>query len=283
MSTFYSILYAQLNAATHERLTIGMVMVSEETGLAIADYSRRKLKIVTELNGAAASRNLKWALTGFLKAQQQLTAERDDLALFKEKRFHRSVFTERYLKYLSSYQNNLLIVDPPRKISLPATEETFNKLYMRNVDATGRWKAERVRQERRFAEIKSREDIRDHFRIDVTIDRDVAPSIRIPVRVDLAGRNELLTVAKFVDTDRPTRFTNQDAHAFNSLLIDTPEAKHWLVSSEPNKVTSPEHHYAWKNLYEAFRGYYLDLKDVEEIEQYAEAHHVEPLTAPSEE
>lgn len=280
MSTFYSILHAQLNPATHERLTIGMVMVSEDSGIALADYSRRKLKVVTELNGAAASRNLKWALNGFLKEQEQFAGE---LGLFQKERFQQSVFAERYLSYLSNYQNNLLLVDAPRRISLPATEKTFNLLYVRNVDAAGRWKAERVRQERRFTEIKSREDIREHFRIDVTIDRDVAPKIRIPVKVDLAGQNDLLTVAKFVDTDRPTRFTNQDAHAFNSLLNDTPEAKHWLVSSEPYKITQPEKHYAWKNLYDAFKGYYLDLSEVEEIERYAELHHVEPLTVSSRE
>ena len=58
MGTFYSLLYAQLNPATHERLTIGMVMVSEASGFVMADHSRRKLSIVTELNGPNAGRNL---------------------------------------------------------------------------------------------------------------------------------------------------------------------------------------------------------------------------------
>ena len=127
MGTFYSLLYAQLNPATQERLTIGLLLACENSGVVLVDYSRRKLRIVTELNGPKAAQNLEWVLNGLRKASEECVPS--------------SVFTEQYLKYLSAYQNNLLLVDAPRQISLPATEETFDLLYARNVDGAGRWKA----------------------------------------------------------------------------------------------------------------------------------------------
>lgn len=128
MGTFYSLLYVQLNPATQERLTVGMLLVCEKSGVILFDYSRRKLRIVTELNGPNAGRNLEWVLKGLRKASEECVQT--------------SVFTQQYLKYLSAYQNNLLVVDAPRQISLAATEETFDLLYERKVDTAGRWKGQ---------------------------------------------------------------------------------------------------------------------------------------------
>lgn len=281
MYAYYSLLYAQLNVATHERLVVGLVLVSAEENVVMADYSRRKLNIVRELNGSIASRNLKWALEGILRKSEEVNTQTENL--FSAQKVEGSMFSQKYLKYLSAYSSNLLIVDPPRRIDLPANDGTFDLLYVDSVDAEGRYLSNVNAHQRRFTELKKRDSVRKHFKPDAIIDESVYAGMNFPVKVDLAGQNGQLTVAKLVATDRPVRFINDDAHAFQSLLTQTPNAKHFLVSSEPNKSLAPQAHHLWENLRDAFGPQYLDLSDFGQLEEYAEKHGVEPLGTSEEE
>jgi hypothetical protein len=281
MHAYYSLLYAQLNVATHERLVVGLVLVSAEENVVIADYSRRKLSIVRDLNGSVASRNLKWALEGILRKSEEVNAQTDNL--FSGQRVEDSMFSKNYLKYLSAYSSNLLIVDPPRRIDLPANDNTFDFLYVDGVDTEGRYQSNPNTHQRRFVELKKRDLVRKHFKADAKIDESVYSGVNFPVKVDLAGQNGQLTVAKLVATDRQVRFINDDAHAFQSLLTQTPDAKHFLVSSEPSKSLEPKQHYLWENLRDVFGKQYLDLSEFGQLEAYAEEHGVEPLGSSEEE
>lgn len=93
MKAYYSLLYAQLNVATHERLVVGLLLVSAKENRVIADYSRRKLAIVRDLNGTVAARNLRWVLEGIVKKSTELVA--NDQNLFSEQRVAESAFSKR--------------------------------------------------------------------------------------------------------------------------------------------------------------------------------------------
>lgn len=281
MHAYYSLLYAQLNVATHERLVVGLVLVSAEENVVMADYSRRKIGMVRELNGSIASRNLKWALDGIVRKSADVNEQTEHL--FSDHRVEDSMFSKRYLKYMAAYSSNLLVVDPPRRIDLLANEDTFNLLFTDSVDAEGRYLSNAHAHQRRFTELKNREQVRKHFTKDVKIDQQIYAGMHFPVKVDLAGQNGQLTIAKLVATDRPVRFINDDAHTFQSLLSQTPEAKHFLISSEPNKALAPKEHDLWQNLRAVFKEQYLDVSEFGKLEAYAQEHGVEPVGTSSEE
>ena len=281
MFSHYTILFAQLNVSTQEKLAVGLILASAEENVVVADYSRRKLRHVRQLIGEVPARNLKWALDSVTR--QALGLDEREGELFGGRRVKDSLFDKDYLEYLSAYSTNLLVVDMPRRIDLPANENTFDLLYASNIDAEGRGNQQREAQNVRFSTLKSRETVREHFRTDARIDRSLDASIRFPVRVDLAGRNDRLTVAKLVATDRPARFIADDAHAFTSLLSQTPAAKHFLVAGEPDRATAPRQHQLWSNLREAFAAQYVDLNEFGRVEEYAREHGVRPLEVSAEE
>jgi len=279
MAVFYSLLSAQPSVSAGDRIGVGLVMIDPAKRLALARHSRRKLAIIRDLIGQSGTRNLRWTLEGI----ERLTSEATKKELFASETFDDSVFTSEYLAYLSRYQSNLLLVDTPRRIDVDFTESNFNLLFHRLVDATPLSPPTEKATQQRFEQLKRENWVIRHFRKDISIDQRIYANVLFPVKVDLAGKNEQLTTAKLVATDRPVHYIYQDAHSFTSLLKQADEAKHFLISSEPNQQINPRQHDAWAKVRDAFKEQYLDLTEIERLKEYAEVHSVAPIPAKNEE
>ena len=274
MSTYYTTFFVQPTPGVGEKIALGFALVDAERDVVFVDYSRRKLSLIGKLVPAQTVRNIRFMMASIVQRAAEVPAENT---------VKRSNFSQTYLQYLSAYLNNLVVADPPQVTDFPATAETFAFFFQRNVDPLGLPEAMNATMTTQLAGLKKRSEVREHFRTDARIDRLLDASIRFPVRVDLAGRNDRLTVAKLVATDRPARFIADDAHAFTSLLSQTPAAKHFLVAGEPDRATAPRQHQLWSNLREAFAAQYVDLNEFGRVEEYAREHGVRPLEISAEE
>lgn len=282
MGSLYSVIYVQTNAAAQDRLAIGMLLTDPSSKRVLYDYSLRKLHLISELVNPGMRTGLKWSLDNLRKLTEVNNA--DEAGLFRGEPIPDQdfKFTDRYLKYLATYHQNLLHFSQPVRIDLPTTTDTFSFLYEEQIDDVPT--DESVHEQRRdLLTIKDRPIIRQHFSQEVRIDQELVNSVRIPVKVSLYGRNGVDYFAKIIDPYRSVNWLNRDAASFLSLALQTPGDVHYLISQEPDARTFPQQHASWRQFREVSDFRYVDASEIGVIEREAEARGVRPVVGEEEE
>src|SRR5665648_598945 len=129
MNTFYSVIFASVNSIISERLSIGLVMVSDNR--VWFRYSAKKLSLMKQFFSDEAFQLLKTSLKSIENTANSVslneTSGEDALFSFTSKNQH--AFSVEYLHYLSRYSNSTITFNEPVKIDIEASDDLFSHLY----------------------------------------------------------------------------------------------------------------------------------------------------------
>ena len=100
--------------------------------------------------------------------------------------------------------------------------------------------------------------------------------IILPVTVDLFGKNEIHVMGQFFDLEKPIKNIKADMFDYQQVATIYKKSKKFIVSSEPDKIIQAEKHHFWSAIRKQRSHTYVDISEIEIIEQYAKEHNVVP-------
>lgn len=274
MKSHYSIISAVIRPEIGERIAIGLLLVGSEK--IIFRLSKDKVNVVKELVNDKTYKFLKESLKHVsVAADFEQTKVKP---LFSQLELSNSLFAEGYLEYLSRYSTNLLSFTKPKTIELPVDESLFISLFNKYIDESvfvmdkNRVKA--------FDNIKSEffPRVKNFYNCDQELTPEVLPKLPMPINVDFIGRNDRIVYAQVIDLERTFYHIQNDIGVLailNQVYHD--ESEKFVISNEPDKVNYPKQHQTWSNLKKGDLAQYIDLSEIEKIEEYAVKHGVSPL------
>jgi len=276
MRTFYSILSINIKPEINERLSVGMIMIFKEK--IFFRYSKQKLSVIQRL----VNKDFHKATQDYLKMidksicnHESLTHTNEVLSLKIDNKYDR-IFNETYLEYLNRYNSNLVSFSKPNFIDLEATEQIFNKLFEKLIDATSSdaFPIEKTSVEQFKKGYFPR--LKPYFSIEQEIDATKFPGLITPIKIDLLGKNGIEVFGQTIDFDKKMMAIEFNIGNLLQLSRALPSAKKFILGSEPNKSTELNHS-IWNNIRNLRDFDYVDIAEADKITDYARTNGVTPL------
>lgn len=269
MTTYYSIIFAYIRPQIDEKISLGLFVISGED--VFLSISKTKLFALKNLMPDYMYEGAKNEAEGIQNTYNKFV---------ENNRFQDEppkLFTESYIHYLSNYKNNLVSFSSPQKMSVQVSKDNFEKMYSQLID------------DESFT-IKNNEDAKSietfrrdfvpqlssYYNVNFTVDNTILKNAIIPLKFDLAGKNEHEVFAKSIDLERRKYNVEHDVNAFYPIKDLSPKSKKFIVTAEPDKKYKIQHQ-IWENLRRANWLEYIDISEAEKLREYAQTHHVEPL------
>ena len=281
MQTYYTVLYIPVNTSLEERLSIGLIMSDGENHY--FKYSQSKLQIIKAL----VSTKMHSMLKAYFKNLDNETNQRINL---NNEIFNKSFNDEKgkwinlsYLTYLSKYSNNLIQYSEPKPIGIELNDENFNKLFekfiyineevmpvVNNVTVYDKVKLNL------YPKIESR------VNIDTTLTVNEIPNLFVPLEVNFIGMNDVPVAGQTFDFEKRHYNLENDITRFISLakaleLEGKKDGKYYILGKEPQVSHNDKNHMIWKQIYETKFLDFVDIDEVDEIENYVLQHNVKPF------
>jgi hypothetical protein len=278
MNALYTILFTSTNAASQERINLGLVML-DNSGQLLFRYSHEKLTLAKRLLSDDGYRLVKSYLSSI---EARLT---DKINISDS----RSSVHQSYLEYLSNYSNNLVSFTKPQQIDIPLDQSTFDKVFAKFVfKSTEKTVEPSVVSDMSLVKATFIPKVEKRVNVDIELKADELDFIVFNQRIDMIGENERPVLNQFVDFDSSPSTLKQKINNYISLikpfdLYSGKESKFFMVGDEPAKTT-PQHQ-VWKHLKESTlisKGA-LELvtsQELEKLELYLEEHNVRPFFEP---
>ncbi len=276
MNTYYTIISANIRPEIGERISLGLLVVSEEN--IFLSISKTKLSIAKDLLPEHLYHGVKNEIIGIQETYNQFI-QKDNSSLFQND--FPKPFTESYIRYLSNYKNNVVSFSTPQKISIEINNNIFEKLYLQFID--DELFSVKIEDDTKSIE-KFRQDfipkLSNYYNLNYTVDNTILKGAIIPLKFDLVGKNEVEVFAKSIDLERRKYNVEHDINAFYPIKDLSRDSKKFIISTEPDKKYTSQHQ-IWKNLRSSDWLEYIDVSEAEKLQIYAEEHNVLPL-APQE-
>jgi hypothetical protein len=276
MASYLSVISAVIRPEIKEKVSIGLLLIGD--GKLFLGFSKRKLDVVGQLLPEEAFRAIKFGVRNF----QQMAIDNEDSHTLLSSHFSvienlvEPVFTQSYLGYLSNYKNNLLTVSEPNTIAIVPTQAVFEQLFKKLVDEQGVYLPKKT-MELSFSRVRESTILRERFNYDFEVNQNLFPDLIVPVKIDLVGENGTPTFIKLIDLERRKDYIANDVSRFNFVRDAVPQSQRFIVSKEPLKATFPVQHQIWENLRSTTLFDYVDISEVERLEEYAEVHNVNKI------
>jgi hypothetical protein len=271
MKTFYSILYALITPETSERLSLGLILSNGQQSL--LRYSKPKLSIVGSLVSDTQYTFIKNYLNSLVNLSTTTTNDTKPEFLFSE--LEHAMVGEKYIDYLSRYNQNVISFGKPTNIDLPVSEEVLGILFKKLINE----KEKHVESRHALLKVKERFiPIAEKF---YHINREILPAdypgLIMPVTVDFFGKNERPVYTQFFDFERALNHIKNDYFDLKQLQDVIMDGKGFVVSAEPDSERFSVQHQAWNAVRSIKEIEYVDMKEIEKIEIYAIEHGVQPF------
>ncbi len=273
MQSHFSILSVSIRPDIQEQITIGLLLVGNDS--VHFRFSRNKLAIARKLLSQQANKYLKDTLrqisVAVLKENEKLEG------LYSGQETISKSYSVGYLEYLSRYSNNLVTFSSPKIIELESSDDLFGTLFKKYIDEYAF--IEKVYEQKNFDNYRNNffTRVQPYFNVEKEISSREVPGLILPVKVDLIGKNENEVYAQAVDLERQNYHIQNDIAVLLMLNKALEKAKGFHISSEPDKKLFSSQHGTWKILKNFKDSEYVDLSEVQKIEEYAVKHGVVPL------
>jgi hypothetical protein len=277
MKTHYSVLFASLRKVIQEKVSIGLLLFDGSAALCKFSYPKIKglkhlmqkdeFKIVSE-SVTALEQKLRQNHLNEAKAASTLFTITDP------------EFSLDYISYLSRYKNNLITYSTPKPIDIEVKEENVLKLFANLVGESQELAVEeRVTPLNKLQNIYG-DKISAHFIQNHVVGMDEIPNLLVPVKVDLAGRNNVDVFVQSIDMTTGEAKIIQEISTFY-LLKDTYKKNgkkmYDFVLSEEPPISLRKQYELWKHLANSNEFNYVDISEGNKILEYAETHDVRPV------
>lgn len=281
MQTYYTVLYIPVNTSLEERLSIGLIMSDGENHY--FKYSQSKLQIIKAL----VSTKMHSMLKSYFKNLDNETNYRLNL---NNEIFNNAFKNEKgkwinmsYLTYLSKYSNNLIQYSEPKPIGIELNKENFNKLFEKFIYIN-----EEVMPVVNNATVYDKlklnlyPKIESRVNIDTTLTVNEIPNLFVPLEVNFIGMNDVPVAGQTFDFEKRHYNLENDITRFISLakaleLEGKKDGKYYILGKEPQVNHNDKNYMIWKQIYETKFLDFVDIDDVDEIEDYILQHNVKPF------
>ncbi|MEM9921811.1 MAG: hypothetical protein AAF990_27150, partial [Bacteroidota bacterium] len=243
------------------------------------NISKTKLSVSKDLLPDHLYLGVKNEIKGIQDIYSKIHTEAKTNKLFHN--LYDNIIQESYISYLSNYKNNIISFSKPQRISLSVTQEVYNKLYEKyiDIDPFSIEVEENVKSIERFRK-EYIPTLDRYYNINYTVGKEILPGAILPLKFDLVGKNEVEVFAKSIDLERRRYNVEHDINSFYPIKDLSPLSTKFIVTKEPDKRFMTQHN-IWKNLRDTSWLEYIDISEVERLEDYAKSHQVEPISKES--
>lgn len=277
MNTFYSVIFASINSIISERLSIGLVMVSDNR--VWFHYSTKKLSLMKQFFSDEAFQILKTSLKNIENTANSVSLDqtpRENL-LFSFTSKNQHTFSVEYLRYLSRYSNSTITFNEPVKIDIEASDVLFDHLYKEFVFI----ETEELTKISSIETVKTQlyPAIKKHVNWNRRIETGAIPGLIFPVELDFIGKNEKPVIGKITDFNQPNY--HLDASLSNLfVLMKTLESNdqsgnYFVIGNEPDKQHSNQHK-TWLEVRNSKFLQFVTHDETQRVAEYMETHDVKP-------
>jgi hypothetical protein len=276
MASYFSVISVVIRPEIKEKVSVGLLLIGE--GNFYLGFSKHKIDVIGQLLPADAFRAIKFSMKNF----QQMAIDNEAGQKILSSHFTvienlgDTVFSQSYLSYLSHYKNNLLTVSEPNTLTISPTQAVFDQIFKKLVDEQGVYLSKK-NVVRSFSRVRESAILRERFNYDFEVTQSLFPNLIVPVKIDLVGENGTPTFIKLIDLERRKDYVANDVSRFNFVRDAVPQSQRFIVSKEPQKVSFPDQHQIWQNLRSTSLFDYVDIDEVERLEEYAELHNVNKI------
>lgn len=274
MSTFYSILYINLNTFLGEKISMGLFMSDGQTS-----FFRFSLEKLNALKEVIQEENYRFAKKYFQSIAVDLSTVKESLD-FKDTASFRERYSERYFSYLSRYANNLIQFSNPQHIEINCSLDNFRKVYEKYIYAFS--VEEKIIQEIDvFRNVKERlyPIINKNVNIDKEITNNDFTDLIIPVKVNFIGVNGLPVTGQAINFEKSHYHLENDISRYIALTkaieINDKKGKYFVIGKEPVKINS-DNHILWNDLKNSTFFDYVDISETEKVSDYILDNNVRP-------
>ena len=277
MNTYYSVIFASINSIISERLSIGLVMVSDNR--VWFRYSTKKLSLMKQFFSDEAFQLLKTSLKNIENTANSVSLDKTSGVheLFSFTSMNQHAFSVEYLHYLSRYSNSTITFNEPVKIDIMADDKLFSHLYKEFVFV----EPEEHNKISSIETVKTRlyPAIKKHVNWNRRIETGTIPGLIISVELDFIGKNEKPVIGKITDFNQPNY--HLDASLSNLfVLMKTLESNgqsgnYFIIGNEPDK----QHLNQYKTWQEVRNSKFLQFvthDETQHVTEYMETHDVKP-------
>lgn len=277
MNTYYSVIFASINSIISERLSIGLVMVSDNR--VWFRYSPKKLSLMKQFFSDEAFLLLKTSLKNVENTAKSISLDKksgeDELFSFTSKNQH--AFSVEYLRYLSRYSNSTITFNEPVKIDIIAEDNLFSHLYEEFVFVE-------TEEHNKISSIETVKmqlypAIKKHVNWNRRIETGTIPGLIISVELDFIGKNEKPVIGKITDFNQPNY--HLDASLSNLfVLMKTLEANgqpgnYFIIGNEPDKQHANQYK-TWQEVRNSKFLQFVTHDETQHVTEYMETHDVKP-------
>ena len=277
METFYSILSVTLRPEINEKLSVGIILISEDKVL--FSSSNKKLLVIKKLVSQSVYNGIKHSIKliekGFKIKQSTLSNPQQVLELNLQDKS--DVFNYNYIDYLSRYNNNIITFSKPVEINVEYSIGLFHSLFEKFIDEEAFITIEKVINPLEHLKNSFYPKVSKYFSRNLKLTKSQYPKLWLPViQIDLLGKNENKVLAQSIDMSKNYSYLKSDIADLMNINIALPKSKKFIITSEPD-TSLEKNHIVWNNVRQ-FKGFeYVDINEVTLIEEYAKTHGVLPL------
>ena len=273
MKTFFSILSVPIRQESEEKIAIGLLL--SDGIISRFHYSFNKLKVVKDLVNDSRYKFIRKYLKSIEKINFRIDENNGRIEFPENVEMQHAVLNEPYIDYLSVYNNNIITFCKPVRIDIPVNEENFIRLFEKYVDVE---QATIEKSLKHVARVKEEflPRVTAYFTEEKELTEKEYPSIIIPLKVDLFGKNNIPVYAQFVDLERNFNHIKSEYYDLLELKKIIQDGVGFLVSGEPDKENFNRQHDIWTSLRKSSEFEFVDVSEVEKIKIYAEKHGVKP-------
>jgi hypothetical protein len=273
MNTFYSILSAVINPVSGEKISVGLLL--SDGNRSLFDFSENRLSLLNSLIDKETKKFIRQYLKSIDTVLNKIDINQDQLTILDEAGKN-LVVNEPYIAYLSVYNQNVISFSNPVSIDVKVEEQIFIALFSKFIDDETNVKSH---IKSHFQLIKSDffPRIKNYYSIEKEITPDRFKKILLPVSIDLLGKNDKYVTGQFFDLEKSVYHIKNDWYDYNQANKIIKSGKKFVVSAEPDKTKFPQQHHFWNELGKIKSHTFLDISELERIEEYAKKHDVKPV------
>lgn len=273
MKTFYSILSAAINPSTGEKISVGLLL--SDGNRSKFSFSDNRLSLLNGLLDKETRKFLRQYMKSVEKVIEEIDINQAQMSIFEETGKN-VIINEPYISYLNIYNQNVITFSKPVAIDVPVNEQIFSVLFEKFIDSETNVKTD-IKKNILVVKTEFLPKVKEYYSVEKEMTSNDFPNLILPVTIDLLGKNVYFVIGQFFDLEKNINFIKNDYFDYQQVKETIKTGKRFAISSEPEKNKYPQQHYFWHEIRNQPGITYVDINDLEIIEDYAKVHGVVPV------
>lgn len=272
MKTFYSILSAVINPVSGEKISLGLLL--SDGNSSIFDFSDNRFSLIGSLIDKDNKKFVRQYLKSIENVINKIDVNQDQLTI-QQSEGKNLIINEPYINYLSTYSKNVISFSQPVSIDVKVEKTVFEALFKKFIDEETETQTT-TKNNIQIVKTDFFPRVQNHFSIEKVFTFENSPKVLLPITIDLFGKNETYVFGQFLDLEKSIYHIKNDYFDYHQLSEIYAKSYKFLISNEPHKIKYPQQHYFWSEIRKIKTHQYIDISELEVIEEYAIKHQVQP-------